>query len=494
MSDLVPALASPPETALGRTSVAKGFAWNAAFSVLSKVVFPLAGLYIARTLGPALLGIAALLQMTLMLSEVLREAGLTQTYLAESTVSPELDAVYVGISLISGLIPALAVLALTPFLTEFFHQPELLWSLPFVSACLLMNAIGTVPNARLLRKAAFRDQGSIAVIAGACALFVAAIMVRAGVRYPALVAQLTLGAGINMALSLRREPIRSVSFTFSVIKPILARTRALVGANILNNLFLFCDVFVIQKLVGSFAVGLYNTTQVIAYKPADLILFPLNKTLMVAFSRSSGDKAKLSAAYWRALTAVVLLILPLYAFIASNADGIILLLLTKKFEGGIPILEVLSLYLACRTIGSTSGVALVPAGKHYWTFYPWVLAVTVTAIGVSVVSSHPTTMGIVWSFTAGAISVYSAIFLIAVHFIPPDEKQKKRIGLAAYVTAGTALTAAAFHFSSLPIYLRLALSLALIPVIHLGLAGLVFERNLRTYLSYRGLIKLWHTL
>jgi O-antigen/teichoic acid export membrane protein len=500
---LQPAVLSPAVVAesdrvaephIGRSALAKGFAWNAAFGVLSKVIFPLAGLYIVRTLGPQLLGIAALLQMTLSLSEVLREAGLTQTYLAEKSLTEELDATYVGASILSGLIPSVGVLLLTPYLTGFFNQPELLWSLPFVSACLFMNGIGSIPNARLLKKADFKRQGSIAVTASGVGLAVTSVLVALGVRFPALVVQFSVGATINLILSLRREPITRASFKLAPMKPILRRTRALAGANLLNNLFLYCDVFVLKKMVGTVAAGLYNTTQIIAYKPIDLILFPLNKTLMVSFSQAKHDQDRLKDAYWRALSGVVLLILPMYAFLAANADGIVLGLLGKQFQGGIPILEILCLYLACRTLGSTSGVALVPAQKHSWTFYPWLVALAVTSTGVWLNSRHPTTLGIVWSFTSGAVSVYLLIFFLAIVFIRPTRLLVRRFLSAGVVTLGTCASIALFHMVEIPVFVRLAVSAGVVPIIHLSLAGLVFEKNPAAYLSRNGVRKLWHRL
>jgi len=215
---------------------------------------------------------------------------------------------------------------------------------------------------------------------------------------------------------------------------------------------------------------------------------------MVSFSQAKHDQARLKDAYWRALTGVVLLILPLYSFMALNADGIILLLLSKQFEGGIPILRVLCVYLACRTIGNTSGVALVPAQKHHWTVYPWAVALAVTAAGIGLNSRNPTTMGIVWSFTAGAVTVYTLTFLVAVHFIPPNRLLLRRFLTAVAVTLGTSLVLLIPHFFGMPVYVRLVLSAVFIPIIHFSLAGLAFEKNPAAYLSRNGVRKLWHRL
>src|SRR5262249_32603172 len=163
--------------------------------------------------------------------------------------------------------------------------------------------------------------------------------------------------------------------------------------------------------------GLYNTAQNIAYKPMDLILFPLSKTLMVAFSQQAGDPEKLARAYYRSVVAVLLTVIPIYAVIGFNAHAVIGILLGEEFLGGIPILRVLCLYLAFRTFGNISGNALVPAGKHHWTFWPWILALVVTGTGVAYsagLAPDARLMGIVWSFTGGAMVVYATITALAV--------------------------------------------------------------------------------
>lgn len=486
--------ASDQPLAMNREAAAKGFAWSAGFSFVAKVVFPLAGLYISRTLGPVILGIASLLQMTLQLSEVIRDAGLTQTFLAEPEIDRLKESTYTGLALLTGVVPALGVLILTPFLASFFRQPELIWALPFIALCLVLNSIGTVPNAMLLRKAQFRRQGMIGLAAGGVTLAVTIVLVFLGFGFRALVVQFVLGCTLGLLFTLRLEPLTGIRFDRHEIRATFRRTRALLGANLINNVFLLCDIFVIQKLVGPKAAGLYNSAQNIAYKPADLILFPLSKTLMVAFSQSGSDRSKLSRAYYRSLSAIVLLVLPIYAFIGLNADGIMKLLLGPKFVGGIPVLQVLSIYLACRTLGNISGNALVPAGKHHWTLWPWFLAILVTGAGLAVCAGHPSLMAIVWSFTAGAIAVYVLTFMLAVRLIRPEPEHLSRLLRSVLPTFGTSLVLLLIAVSPLGSIPRLFAGVLLSPLVQLGLIGTVFEGNALAYMSRRGLSNLWRSL
>ncbi len=483
--------------ALNRESAARGFAWTAGFSFVAKVIFPLAGLFISRTLGPTILGIASLLQMTLQLSEVVRDAGLTQTFLAEPEVDAAKERVYTGLALLTGLVPALMVLALTPTLAAFFRQPELVWALPFVAVCLVLNALGTVPNAVLLRRAELKRQGMIGLVSGGVTLAVTILLVVLGFGFKALVVQLVLGSVLGLLLTLQAEPLRGIAFHREAIGGTFRRSRTLLGANLINNVFLLCDIFVIQRLVGAKAAGLYNTAQNIAYKPLDLILFPLSKTLMVAFSQQASDREKLARAYYRSVVAVLLTVVPIYAVIGFNADSVMGILLGQKFLGGIPILQVLCIYLAFRTFGNISGNALVPAGKHHWTFWPWVLALMVTGAGVfysARLGADARLMGIVWSFTGGAMVVYATITGLAAYTIPLPVEVKRRLAGALGVTLLTCMVLSGLFFAGLSPWVRLLVSLVVAPIIQLGLAGLAFERKPLAYFSREGLRSFWRSL
>jgi O-antigen/teichoic acid export membrane protein len=489
--------------ALNRESAARGFAWTAGFSFVAKVIYPLAGLYISRTLGPTILGIAAMLQMTMQLSEVIRDAGLTQTFLAEVEMDRKKETIYTGLALLTGLVPALLVLILTPAMASFFDESELKWALPFVAVCLVLNALGTVPNAMLLRRAELKRQGMVGLVSGGVTLAITILLVVLGLGFKALVAQLVIGSVLGLALTLKIEPLRGIAFDRLHIGNTFKRSRALLGANLINNVFLLCDIFVIQKVVGAHAAGLYNTAQNIAYKPADLILFPMSKTLMVAFSQSSGDPARLARAYYRSLAAIALIVLPLYVLIAFNADAIIGILLGKQFLGGVPVLQALCIYLAFRTFGNISGNALVPAGKHHWTLWPWFLAIGITMAGVAFCATYlkgrgggeeTMLMGIVWSFTGGAIAVYALIFALAVYAIRPQSDEYRRVIPAFGITLMTSLVVVILFSLGLPPTVRLLLCLVLAPIIQLGAAGKAFENKSSAYLDRNGLRTLWARL
>lgn len=483
---------------MDRRDVMRGFAWTSFFSIFSKVLFPLAGLYVSRTLGPGPLGIAGMLIQIIAISEVLRDAGLTQTYMVDHHVDRKKLGTYMAMALVMGLIPSVVLVVFAPQLASFFRAPELAYSVPIVAGIVMMNAVCTIPGAKMLKEGRIKEQGMIGVIAGGIALATCIVLVRLGYGFNAILAQIVIAPVISSTWIFLKSPVTTLYWNGRAMLATFRKSGALLLANGLNNLFLQADLFVIARYIDQTATGLYNTAQNIAYKPADLISFPLAKVLMVAFGQTSNDLERLARNFARAITAVILLVTPIYIVIGFCSEAIIWLLFAEKFVGAIPTLSILSIYLASRTLGNVAGHALVPAGRHPWTLYPWVLALAVTA-GSLVYFYRPSwphyeLETIVWCFTAGALSVYLPIVWVTFHFLKPKPPEMARMwrGVGTTLATGTLV----FLIQQLPLgmYVRLAITLVLAPIFHFALIGMLFEGNWRAYLHRRGPRELLKTI
>lgn len=485
-----PATESENIARMDRRDVMRGFAWTSFFSIFSKVLFPLAGLYVSRTLGPGPLGIAGMLIQIIAISEVLRDAGLTQTYMVDHQVDRKKLGTFMAMALVTGLIPSLALVVFAPQLAAFFRAPELGYSLPLVAGIVMMSAVCTIPGAKMLKEGRLKEIGMIGVIAGGIALATCIVMVRLGHGFNAILAQIVIAPVISNTWIFLRSPVTTLHWSWPAMKATFRKSAALLLANGLNNLFLQADLFVIARYINNTATGLYNTAQNIAYKPADLISFPLAKVLMVAFGQTSNDMEKLARNFTRALTAVILLVTPIYIVIGFCSEAIIWLLYAEKFVGAISTMSILSLYLGARTLGNVAGHALVPAGKHAWTLYPWILALSLTT-GLLYLFYRPTwphysLETIVWCFTAGALSVYIPTCWAAFYFLQPKAREMSRMWRAV----GTTLATGTFVFliQQLPVgmYVRLGVTLVAAPILHFALIGTLLEGNWRAYLHRRG--------
>lgn len=501
-SEPEPSEVREPGIKLDKRSASRALGWSMIYAVISKLVFPLAGIYVNRKLGPTQLGTFALIQTIVSFSEVIRDAGLTQTFMAEPHMDRRKEGSYFMVSIVTALIPAVILLALAPILAGFFQLPDLTWALPLVTFVILVNGFSTIPRAKMLKEGQIKLQGFIELVGGAIGLTMVIIMVYFGVGYVALICQMLFASVYTSVANWLRYPVRSINIAVQAFRDVGRKSLAVLAGNGLNNLFLFADQTVINKFAGATAGGYLGVASNLAYKPADLFVFPLTRTLMVAFSQSSVDKVKLASVYARSLTAALIVALPIYSFLAVFAAPIILLLLGHKFEGSIAPLQAMSLFLAFRVLGNISGYALVPAGKHFQTFYPWVLCIAFTAVSVwFVVNRSGLTlpnlmllMPIVWCFVGGAIVVYSSIFLLGLRHIPPAREDRSKLWKGSAVFGCS--TAVMLLIAMLPIhiYAELLLAIVLGPIIHMALIGTFFAGKPLQYLNKAGPKRLWAEL
>lgn len=479
---------------LDKRSATRAMAWSVVFAFVSKIIFPFVGLYISGTLGPAQMGIFYIVSRIVQFSEIVRDAGLTQTYIAEPEMTPQKEASYHFVAVVSGLIPLIVLCSTGLWFASTFQIPELAWAVPLVSTVSLLNGFATIPRAKMLRVGQIKESGLLDVIGGGIGLAIAIGLVAVGAGFVALIAQMIIATAYSLVLATAKFPVKSINVRIQAFRDVGRKAMAVLAANGINNIFLFGDQFVIGKALGPTASGLYGIASNVAYRPADFFAFPLTRTLMVAFSQSSVDREKLNQIYARSLSAAIMAVLPIYVFLAIFAPPIVHLLFQHKFDSAAPILSILSLYLSFRVLGNISGHALVPAGKHFLTFWPWLLCLGLTAGLLAWTLPWKQLEPVAWSFTAGAVFVYGTLLVLGLVHCPPAAEDRAKIFKSTFVLALSAAVMLGVWLLPIHEYVRLGLAILLGPLIHLAILGTVLAGNALEYLSRSGPKRLWREL
>jgi PST family polysaccharide transporter len=480
---------------LDRGLAARGLAWTSGAAGLTKLVLPIASaVMIARVVGPRVLGVVALLSLVLTVSEMVRDAGLTMTYLADRKLDDHRERLYMTLGLVGGILWTAVLLASAHLVAWLFAEPNLAWALQWTSAVLLINGIGTIPRAKMLRAGQLKQSGAIDGVSAATGFGVALAFVRSGLYLEGLIAQLLAGSIVASALTFRCRPVWPGPVTLTAARPVLSMSRSVLAANSLNNLFLLSDIFVVQRLLGSTETGLYSVAKNIAYKPAEVVSFPLARTLLAAYSQALDEPGKLGRVFARSIAATILLVTPIYLILGALAEPLITILYGPRFRGAEQVLVVFSVYLAARSLGTLGGSALVPAGKVKLVIYAWLPCLLATAAGVFWLRGDFGAVGIAWAYTVGAIVVYGLVLLLALKFTSPTPKDLLRVRRATAVTLTTAVVVLAIQVLPLPPLGRAALTVAAGPVVQWAGIGVCLQGHPLAFFSLDGPIRFWRTL
>jgi len=478
---------------VNRKEVAAGFAWNASFSFINKALFPLIGIVIARILGPAEMGIYVLILAVVNVAEIFRDAGLGVTFIADPE-GERREGVYTTLSIAFGLAMGVLLLLASAPIAGFYDIAGLSWGLAMASAAVGLNGLATIPANKLQKQARFRDAGFADTASSLLSYGVALPLVFSGYGFVGLVWQLLSRSGLFLLFNVWLARPALPAWSGKAVRGILAKSVAAMLNNIAYTFYTLGDKAVLGKMFGEHAVGLYGVAYNLAIKPLDFLTFPLGRTLLVAFSKSTEDRDRFRNIFARSLSAVLLLSLPLYAALAIYARPIVVGLYSEKFAGAVAPFALLSAYFFFRSCGNLAGNAIFALGRPVLNVVCWIPGYAIAGAGLWAGRGSLDLLGATAWIVLGAVTVYAINTGLAIWLLKPKAEDMARVGKAIAVGSATTGLLYACSMLSVPDLLALAIALTAGIAAHLTLVGRTFGTGWFDCFSPSGLRKLWNRL
>lgn len=260
-----------------RSPAARGVSSLSLMKYVTKALSLLRLAIIARLLGPQDLGVFGLALLVVAISEVFTETGINLFLLKHPKKLDEyIDTAFVVSALRGGAIATL-ILLFTPWLSQFFGVPQLIWYLPIAAMIPLVRG-GLNPSIILFqqrlefeKETLFRTFLQILDLASGLILTLLlrdAIGLLGGILIAA-VAELILSYVIFRPWP---EPWKA---NFSLVKKLYGETKYIIGNGIVHYLTEHSDDILIGKLLGPVGLGFYQT----AYRLASAVTLDLASTI-----------------------------------------------------------------------------------------------------------------------------------------------------------------------------------------------------------------------
>ncbi|MGV3615891.1 MAG: oligosaccharide flippase family protein [Fimbriimonas sp.] len=469
-------------------SYARGFGWNLAFNLVSKVVTPLVALLLMRRLAPDVFGMYAILQSAMLIADTFREAGLVQTYLKERDPTPEIDGGYVATSVRLGAILGLALLVLAYPIAELYGRPEMAEGMGFAALATLLNGPSTIPYAKLLRRGDLKRAAQAEAVASVVSSLYVLAVVYAGHGFLALASGLIVRSVLFLLATQRGAPTRlSIRGTLDDRRT----SRTLTATSLLWTLYSMGDAPLVAKLVGLASGGLYGSGKMIV-QTADVLAKPILQTAGVAFAHRSGDPTEVGRTLYKALAAFALGIAPVYLAMGILAGPVIRTLLPPSYHGTADVLPALCAYGAAIYPGSFASSALLMAGRPQFALRHWVVGVL--AVAAIVAFARPSLYSAAWTFAGGLIAVNAATLAVALRtFSPPPGAGRKfaAAGLAPIVTGALAVL---ISRAPMPEAAQLGIAVLILPLGHAIMIGAGLMQRPFAMFRRSGVSEIWRYL
>jgi O-antigen/teichoic acid export membrane protein len=327
----------------GRRLVTGGL-WATLDSWASEIANLALYLLLARLLGPAEFGLAALASVFTTLAASLTVYSVVPVIVQKPDLEPaDCDAVFL-LTMAGSTLAALLFLLVAPAIAGLFGEPELAGILGWLSLGLVLQAVGAVPLGLLTRELRFGATARRSLLMIACGGAVGIGMAMAGWGAWALVGQHVTGAAVGSVVLLAatgwrpglRARWRHARATWSFI-----------ASSVGNRLLTFADErgpqLIIGYLLGPAATGLYNMAIRLVEVMTRLFVVPINQIVMPAFARAQGDQGRTRRLLRTTLATGALVSAPAFLGAAVLAPGFVAVAFGERWAGMVPVLQVLAL-------------------------------------------------------------------------------------------------------------------------------------------------------
>ena len=317
-----------------------GVKWSFAETIIAQFLRLAIGIILARLLTPADYGLISMAVIFFTISDVFITSGLGQAFIQKKDAD-ETDAHTIFSS--NFLVSVLFYLLLwfgSPWIARFFDQPELTLLIRVMAVIVIINSFNVIQFAIIRKNLQFKKKTLYSTISYSISGTIGIFCAYQGFGVWSLVIQQVLNKSILCLLLFKASPY-TMKFTFSydAFKPLFAFGSWLLLTNVVMRAFDQLYKFVIGKYYSLDALGLFEKGQQFPKLVYQQLSWTVGTVAFPVYSKLQDDKEEMHKAVNRFLKYSLILNLPLLGILYVVSESFVLVLLTQKWAGIIPYMQ-----------------------------------------------------------------------------------------------------------------------------------------------------------
>lgn len=436
-----------------KRTIISGSIWTTASTLTTAVVQILRLSILAHFLEKSDFGIVAILTMVLGFTNMFSEMGFSTIIMHKKDITEkEFNSLYWAQFFVYAIIYSIISLS-SRYVAAFFNEPSITYLLPIAMIDIILYGVGRLYDTVMQKELKFNILAKRNIIASFISITVAIVLAYKGAGiYSLIISTLTQTIILNvwnLIQGMKSIPLRPY-FSFSLIKPLFSMGLNQTGSHILDYVSTKIDVFIIGKMLGSEALGIYNLAKELILKGTMLLNSIVNKVCIPIFARKQDDKESLRRNYCKLTSLISFFNFPICTIIGVMGYVIIPVLYGKDYSDVIPILYILSVWGYLNCLGNTIANIVIATGRTDISFKYTIIRLLCYIPCIYIVSTYDIIV-LAWGVTfLTALSTLLSWYMQAYKTIQLDIIQYGRsfirplilsifIGSLGYITLNTLL-------------------------------------------------------
>lgn len=473
-----------------KNTAISGVKWTTVDKV-GKAVFQLLQVAIlTRFLPKEAFGLVAMAVVVIGFTNIFVDMGLTSAILhkQEATVNEYSSIYWLNIFISVGLYILLIIA--TPFVADFYSEKELLTIVPILGANILLIALGRQHRTIMQKEFRFKPIALVELSAYFVGVIVAVILAYRGAGVYSLVySTLTASTITNilfLGINIRLNPIR-LHFSYKDTVPFLRVGGYQMGSKILDFASREADVFIVGKMLGAEALGLYSLSKQIVSKLFSLINPIVVNVLSPLLSSIQKESERLKSTFLKVVKYLAYINFPLYFLILINSREILSIVYGSEYAEGFLVLSLLAVYYCIISLSNPVGSLQIATGRTDIGFVWTILRVIISPVFIF--------MGSIYSINGVALSI---AILAVILLIPMWYMQLRPMAdialreyfeqfykpLSVFLIFGLFALAGEYFISLEPLFMSLVTKTVLFTILFAGALLLIDRKSLKSFWKF----------
>lgn len=342
--------------------MAKGAAWMVAFKITERSIGLVSTVILARLLVPADFGLVALAMAVIGVLELMTAFGFDIALIQnQDATRKHYDTAWTfNLVIFAGI--ALLLVALAYPAAAFYEDPRLAPIMCWLALGTFVLGFENIGVVAFRKELWFAQEFRFLAAKKLSAFFVTMIFAIVFRNYWALVAGIITGRFVGVALSYALHPYRP-RLSFAAKTDLLQFSKWMLLNNIVRSLNQSLSSFVIGKISGPHALGIFNVSLEISTLPSSELAAPIHRATLPGFAKMSGDREVMKKGFLDVLSLTALIGLPAGLGIAAIAEPLVWVMLGEKWVDTIPLISLLAVFGAVSLLESNPHYIFIAVGR-----------------------------------------------------------------------------------------------------------------------------------
>lgn len=412
-----------------KKSTINAASWNFSNMLVGQVRTFIVSTILARLLMPEDFGLLGMAMVFASLTDSFVDFGFGNAVIQKQKVSKiQLSTVF-WINMLMALFLGVIMYFSASLVAVYFKMPKLEPITKLMSLTFLIKGLSTLQNALFKKELDFKTPFKINLFAGITSGIIGIYLAYNGFGvYSLIYSQIVGWVASTLLIWFFSKWKPSFAFKLNKVKDLWSFGFKYSLSIFIDSIFSRLDTLVIGKLFSAATLGLFYKAQSLNKLVIQYAFSSFSGVLFPSLSKLAHDKEKLREVLVRILHLVCFTTFLFAGLMFINAESIIILLLTEKWLGSVPIFQILAMFSFIYTIPTILNAPILSIGKSgailkveiykkslyllaipvamYYGLYAYILATVFAAI-IGIILN----LGLVQKFFGFRISNFFKLFL-----------------------------------------------------------------------------------